>query len=106
MQSKDEKFLFIFSIIFLFKNEKKIIIFNMYNRMSGNAGLNQYCYNLGYQHCSPSINPDPVGEGIEAFTCSLKDSSNKYYGQGCVDALKTKLNMSFSYSLSSSNFKK
>lgn len=47
-------------------------------------GLNQYCYQTGYDHAKYN-DPDPVGEGIAAAACTLNREANKNYGKGITD---------------------
>ena len=49
-------------------------------------GLNQYCYTTGYDHGGLSNNPDPIGEGIGAFPCTLNKNANVCYSKGIMDA--------------------
>lgn len=49
-------------------------------------GLQQYCYNLGYDHAQLQM-PDPVGEAIAVAPCTFVESANKAYGQGIVDGM-------------------
>jgi len=52
----------------------------------GAPGLNQHCYNTGFDHGSKSISPDPVGEGIASFPCTLRKNANDCYAKGIMDA--------------------
>lgn len=49
-------------------------------------GLQQYCYQLGFDHAQIAM-PDPVGEAIAVAPCTIVPEANKAYGQGITDAL-------------------
>ncbi len=49
-------------------------------------GLQQYCYQLGYDHSQFQM-PDPVGEAIAVAPCTIVESANKAYGQGIIDGM-------------------
>lgn len=51
-------------------------------------GMNQHCYNTGYDHGCPSTKSDVVGDAMAAFPCTLKESTNRCYAQGYTDAMK------------------
>jgi hypothetical protein len=52
-------------------------------------GLNQYCYQTGYDHATNnSSEPDPVGEGIAAAPCTTNSGASKSYGRGFSDGYK------------------
>ncbi len=54
-----------------------------------NSGMNDHCYNVGYSAGKgDNLNPDPVGDGINAFPCTLNESTNSSYAQGYVDGMK------------------
>ncbi|ARF10699.1 hypothetical protein Hokovirus_2_226 [Hokovirus HKV1] len=55
--------------------------------MSLNNGLNEYCYSVGFDHGSLSINPDPIGEGISAMPCTTNENANQSYYNGYLDAM-------------------
>ena len=41
-----------------------------------NSGMNEHCYQVGYEHCSPSSEPDAIGDGIDAAPCTFNEDSN------------------------------
>lgn len=53
---------------------------------NSNSGLDQHCWNVGYEHGSSGIDimsgPDLMGEGLDAFPCTTRDSAAKAYGDG------------------------
>ena len=53
---------------------------------NSNNGLDQHCWNVGYEHGSSGIDvmsgPDLMGEGLDAFPCTTRDSAAKSYGEG------------------------
>lgn len=55
----------------------------------GASGLNEYCYNTGYDHGRGMslTDPDPVGEGISALPCRTNDRANQCYTKGYTDGL-------------------
>ena len=51
-------------------------------------GLNQYCYQTGYDHAKHN-DPDPVGEGIAAAACTLNREANRNYAKGFTEGRDT-----------------
>ena len=61
------------------------------NEKSGGGGLEDHCYKTGYDHATSSaLDPDPIGQGIDAFPCTTRESTNKEYARGYVDGLETR----------------
>jgi len=61
------------------------------NSGSGNrSGLTDHCYRVGYDHARNRDKPDPVGEGIDSFPCTLNTDANKAYANGIVDGMRNK----------------
>ena len=56
---------------------------------SNNSGLNQHCYNVGYDHAT-TRDIDPVGQGIDAFPCTTNENANKAYAKGYTDGIATR----------------
>lgn len=55
---------------------------NSESSSNDNSGMNDHCYNVGYEHGSMTSEPDIIGDAIEAFPCTLNDSSNRSYSEG------------------------
>ena len=55
----------------------------------GTSGLNEYCYNTGYDHGRGMSlhHPDPIGEGISVLPCHINDNANKCYTKGYTDGM-------------------
>ena len=49
---------------------------------SSGSGLNDHCYQVGYEHGSQSTNPDPVGDGLAAAPCTITKEANAAYARG------------------------
>lgn len=63
------------------------------NNDNARCGIDEHCYNVGYDHGSNSDvknNDDLVGEGLEAFPCTLSDHASKAYGEGYVDGVNNR----------------
>lgn len=57
---------------------------------SGNKGLNEHCYNVGYNHASSGkTDPDPIGHGIDAAPCTWSSSANSSYAKGYTDGMSS-----------------
>jgi hypothetical protein len=57
----------------------------------GAKGLNEYCYNLGWDHGNwkkLDLHPDPWGDALSVAPCTLKADANKCYGRGYKDSMK------------------
>ena len=54
---------------------------------SSGSGLNDHCYQVGYEHGSQSTNPDPVGDGLAAAPCTITKEANAAYARGYTDAM-------------------
>lgn len=52
-------------------------------------GLNEYCYNTGYDHATNS-SPDPIGDAIDVAPCTTNQNANKCYGDGYVAGMGKK----------------
>lgn len=48
--------------------------------------MNEHFWNVGYSHAT-STDIDPVGEGIDAFPCTLSESANAAYADGYVTGM-------------------
>ena len=62
----------------------------MGNSNSNNSGLNEYCYQKGYDHATDKniLHPDPIGQGIDAFPCTTNRSAARSYGEGYSDGYR------------------
>lgn len=57
-------------------------------------GLQQYCYQLGFDHAQVQM-PDPVGDAIAVAPCTVVPSANQAYGQGIVDGMDPAVKAAF-----------
>jgi hypothetical protein len=59
--------------------------------VSNSEGLNEYCYNTGYDHGSGknTLNPDPIGDGISSLPCTLNKDANESYSKGYVSGVNS-----------------
>ncbi len=60
--------------------EKISIDLNKFSNKIDSKGMNEYCHNVGFIHSTTKpLNPDPIGDGLEVFPCTLNSNTNKSY---------------------------
>lgn len=54
-----------------------------------NSGLNEYCYNTGYDHgkISTNLHPDAISDSLAAAPCTYNKNANESYARGYTDGM-------------------
>jgi hypothetical protein len=54
--------------------------------------IETYCYTTGFDHgySGGGLNPDPIGQAIDAAVCTTSEAANNAYAEGYKDAMESK----------------
>lgn len=65
---------------------------NNSSNWNNTSAIETHCYTTGFDHgySGGGLNPDPVGQAIEAAVCTTNDATIQAYAQGYKDAVDHK----------------